>query len=359
MPSAIPFNKQNPLSLRGNFITLSKVRRTHKRRTRKLETVVMSVRSCHEGDLACLKDLLAEVPMDRWVAVTLLSDPIIIAGCALSIVCLCFVAGMISSQLHGDKRDAKEQGQSSKRTMTTPERAASPHSRPKLANSVPDRSSTHAKLAPIPELSKRIESHERPAMPAGVSRARSQHAVSPGNGTPAAPQLRVILSGSCPFVQNASLDLEALQPRNVDESDKVSPRRPSPKVTPTGYEAKVTPTCSSGDLRLRRLALQNLAARGDVQDPPPQTPLPQPQRRQTRSRPSENLAARGDDSVDEVRQSESSIDFSEPEAINNYMSFMLAHELPSLPGDVQDSPPPTPLPQPQRRQTRLCPVHTR
>jgi hypothetical protein len=111
----------------------------------------MSVRSCHEGDLACLKDLLAEVPMDRWVAVTLLSDPIIIAGCALSIVCLCFVAGMISSQLHGDKRYAKEQGQSSKRTMTTPERAASPHSRPKLANSVPDRSSTHAKLAPIPE----------------------------------------------------------------------------------------------------------------------------------------------------------------------------------------------------------------
>ena len=169
-------------------------------------------------------------------------------GCALSIVCLCFVAGMISSQLHGDKRDAKEQGQSSKRTMTTPERAASPHSRPKLANSVPDRSSTHAKLAPIPELSKRIESHERPAMPAGVSRARSQHAVSPGNGTPAAPQLRVILSGSCPFVQNASLDLEVLQPRNVDESDKVSPRRPSPKrkrqnVSTCKKERQIVSTC--------------------------------------------------------------------------------------------------------------------
>ena len=130
-------------------------------------------------------------------------------------------------------------------------------------------------------------------------------------------------------------------------------------MTPSAKPRPWLSTGSSGDLRLRRLALQNLAARSDVQDPPPQTPLPQPQRRQTRSRPSENLAARGDDSVDEECQSESSIDFSEPEAINNYMSFMLAHELPSLPGDVQDSPPPTPLPQPQRRQTRLRRVHTR
>ena len=47
---------------------------------------------CHEGDLACLADLLAEVSMDRWVVGTLLTDGSVLAllaGSALSLVCLC------------------------------------------------------------------------------------------------------------------------------------------------------------------------------------------------------------------------------------------------------------------------------
>ena len=39
-------------------------------------------------------------------------------------------------------------------------------------------------------------------------------------------------------------------------------------------EPRGIPWHSTGDLRLRRQALQNLAARGDIQDPPPQTPPP-------------------------------------------------------------------------------------
>ena len=110
---------------------------------------------CHEGDLACLADLLAEVSMDRWVVGTLLTDGSVLAllaGSALSLVCLCVVVGMISSLLHGDKRNrrnAQKRGQSPERTTTNAERADSPHSE-RTRGGVPGRS-TRANLPPIPE----------------------------------------------------------------------------------------------------------------------------------------------------------------------------------------------------------------
>jgi len=72
-------------------------------------------------------------------------------------------------------------------------------------------------------------------MPAGVSRAHRPHAVSPGNKAPAAPQLRVVQAGSCPFVQTSesSPDPETLQ--IVDEStSQASMRAPTASNPRTG-----------------------------------------------------------------------------------------------------------------------------
>lgn len=94
-------------------------------------------------------------------------------------------------------------------------------------------------------------------MPTAVSRAQRPHAASPRSdpGGPAAPQLRVIASGSCPFVQDSCLP-GTLKSGNVDEFAS-QPSEQVPKVEhrrgrPEGRanEARIRQALDTTDLQV-------------------------------------------------------------------------------------------------------------